>query len=58
MSALRGCVEQFYWEVLPLEGIEDQLFGLSDGVYIGITCSPKRGLDETLDLVKAGTGEV
>jgi methylenetetrahydrofolate reductase (NADPH) len=51
MSALRSCVEQFYLEVFPVDGIEDQLLGLSDGAYIGITCSPRRGLDETLDLV-------
>ncbi len=51
MSALRSCIEQFYLEVFPVDGIEDQLLGLSDGAYIGITCSPGRGLHETLDLV-------
>ncbi|MEE4147126.1 MAG: methylenetetrahydrofolate reductase [Halieaceae bacterium] len=51
MSPLHDCVEQFYLEVFPIDGIEDQLLGLPDGAYIGITCSPKRGLDATLDLV-------
>lgn len=51
MSVLRSCIEQFYLEVFPVDGIENQLLGLSDGAYIGITCSPKRGLDATLELV-------
>ena len=52
MSALRSCIEQIYLEVFPEVGIETQLLGLSDGAYIGITCSPKRGLDVTLELVE------
>ena len=52
MSAVRSCVEQLYLEVFPVDGIEDQLLGLPDGAYIGVTCSPKRGLDATLDLVE------
>jgi methylenetetrahydrofolate reductase (NADPH) len=51
MSALRRCVEQLYLEVFPVDGIERELLGMPDGAYIGITCSPKRGLDVTLDLV-------
>lgn len=45
MSAVRSCVEQLYLEVFPEDGIEDQLLGFPDGAYIGVTCSPKRGLD-------------
>ena len=52
MSALRRCVEQLYLEVFPVDGIERELLGMPDGAYIGITCSPKRGLDVTLDLVE------
>jgi methylenetetrahydrofolate reductase (NADPH) len=52
MSALRRCVEQLYLEVFPVDGIERELFGMPDGAYIGITCSPTRGLDATLDLVE------
>ena len=52
MSTLRSCVERLYLEVFPVEGIEDQLLNLPDGAYIGITCSPKRGLESTLDLVE------
>ncbi len=52
MSALRSCIEQIYLEVFPVDGIEEQLLGLSDGAYIGITCSPQRGLHVTLDLVE------
>ena len=52
MSALRRCVEQLYLEVFPVDGIERELLGMPDGAYIGITCSPKRGLEVTLDLVE------
>ena len=52
MSTLRSCIEQIYLEVFPVDGIEDQLLGLADGAYIGITCSPRRGLEVTLDLVE------
>jgi len=52
MAALRRCIEQLYLEVFPVDGIERELLGMPDGAYIGITCSPTRGLDVTLDLVE------
>ena len=50
-SPLASHLERLYLEVFPVEGIEDQLAGLPAGSRIGITCSPKRGLEATLDLV-------
>jgi len=52
MSALRRCIERFYLEVFPVDGIEEQLLGLPDGAHIGVTCSPKKGLEATLELVE------
>ena len=52
MRALRRRIELLYLEVFPFDGIEDQLLGMPDGAYIGITCSPSKGLDATLELVE------
>ena len=52
MPALQTCIERLYLEVFPVRGIEQQLLAMPDGAYIGITCSPKQGLDVTLDLEK------
>ena len=51
MPALRSCIERLYLEVFPVEGIEQQLQGMPDGAHIGITCSPRQGMDTTLALV-------
>jgi methylenetetrahydrofolate reductase (NADPH) len=51
MTTLRSCMEQLYLEVFPVEGIEEQLLRLPDGAHLGITCSPKKGLEVTLQLV-------
>lgn len=52
MSALRQCIERFYLEVFPVDGIQEQLLELPDGAHIGVTCSPKKGLEATLELVE------
>lgn len=51
MSDVRSCIEELYLEVFPVAGIEEQLLQLPDGAYLGVTCSPKQGLQQTLDLV-------
>ncbi|MEP5567598.1 MAG: methylenetetrahydrofolate reductase [Halioglobus sp.] len=51
MSDLRSCLNDLYLEVFPVEGIEDQLAQLPCGSYLGVTCSPKKGLQVSLDLV-------
>ena len=48
---LRACIEQLYLEIFPVAGIEEELAELPEGSRIGITCSPRRGLEATLDLV-------
>ena len=52
MDHLRSCVERLYLEVFPSDGIEDELLSLPDRAHLGITCSPRRGLQATLDLVE------
>ena len=52
MPQLRSCLERLYLEVFPVDGIEKQLLSLPDGTHLGVTCSPKQGLDATLDLVE------
>lgn len=52
MTTLHSCMEQLYLEVFPVEGIEEQLLRLPDGSHLGVTCSPKKGLEITLQLVE------
>ena len=56
MSDLRSCLQELYLEVFPVDGIEEQVLRLPDGSYLGLTCSPKQGLQVTLDLVTALQG--
>ena len=56
MPDIRSCLEELYLEVFPVEGIEEQLEQLPDGAYLGVTCSPKQGLQVTLDLVDSLQG--
>ena len=56
MSALQSSIERLYLEVFPVDGIEKQLLTMPDGAHIGITCSPRQGLDATLDLVDSLQG--
>lgn len=50
-AALRGSVRSIYLEVFPADGIDEQLLNLPDGAYVGITCSPTKGIKATLELV-------
>jgi len=52
VTAIRGAIRSIYLEVFPAEGIEDQVLALPDGSYIGITCSPSKGIKATLELVE------
>ena len=56
MSDLRSCLQELYLEIFPVEGIEEQVLRLPDGSYLGVTCSPRQGLQATLDLVTALQG--
>ena len=51
MSALKQCMESLYYEVIPMKGYEAGLDHLNAGDKVGITCSPKQGIQYTLDTV-------
>lgn len=47
--ALAHAVHKTYMEIFPSPTIERQLHCLERGSYVAITCSPKHGVDETLN---------
>ena len=51
MSAAKTLLESLYFEVIPMKGFEEKLDVLKAGDRVGITCSPKQGLQVTLDTV-------
>ena len=51
MTAIKNLLETLYHEVIPMKGFEDKLSVLKAGDRVGITCSPKQGLQVTLDTV-------
>ncbi len=51
-DAVIRTVSEAYMEVFPAPGIEDKLAFLSPGAYVAVTCSPKKGIDTTLDLTE------
>jgi 5,10-methylenetetrahydrofolate reductase len=48
--ALLESVKESYMEIFPTPTIESRLGILDPGSYIAVTCSPSRGVDETLDM--------
>lgn len=55
-AALSNAVRRIYLEVFPADGIEEKLLALPDGAYLGITCSPSKGIQATLELVERLSG--
>lgn len=51
-----SAVNNIYLEVFPAEGIVEQLLALPNGAYVGITCSPSKGIGATLELVERLNG--
>jgi methylenetetrahydrofolate reductase (NADPH) len=49
-SALLRLLELPRFELLPLRGIEAQVAALPAGATVSITCSPRHGIDHTLEL--------
>jgi methylenetetrahydrofolate reductase (NADPH) len=49
-SALLRLLEAPRFELLPLRGIEAELAALPVGTTVSITCSPRHGIDHTLEL--------
>ena len=48
--ALLHAVRESYMEIFPTPTIESKLDVLAPGSYIAVTCSPTKGVDETLDM--------
>ena len=48
--ALKESVHEAYMEVFPTDSIEDKLDILEPGSYVAVTCSPSKGVGETLDI--------
>jgi methylenetetrahydrofolate reductase (NADPH) len=51
-TALLESLRRSYLEIFPAPSIESKLDVLEPGSYIGVTCSPSRGVDETLDMAE------
>ena len=45
-------LREAYMEIFPAQGIEDALRVLEPNSYVAVTCSPTKGVDETLDLTE------
>ena len=50
--ALLAAVRESYLEIFPTATIESKLGALAPGSYVAVTCSPTRGVDETLDMAE------
>jgi len=49
-AALLKSVRESYMEIFPTATIESKLDCLEPGSYVAVTCSPSKGVDETLDM--------
>jgi methylenetetrahydrofolate reductase (NADPH) len=49
-TALINAVRKSYMEIFPTATIETKLDVLEPGSYVAVTCSPTKGVDETLDM--------
>lgn len=51
-------LREAYMEIYPASGIEEKLQVLEPNSYVAVTCSPTKGVDETLELTEKliGTG--
>ena len=47
---IREDLQKSYMEIIPVPGIEDRLDPLPSDMYLAVTCSPTKGVDETLEL--------
>lgn len=43
-------LREAYMEIFPAKGVEEKLRVLEPNSYVAVTCSPAKGVDETLDL--------
>ena len=47
---IREDLEKSFMEIIPVPGIEDRVSPLPSDMYLAVTCSPTKGVDETLEL--------
>ena len=43
-------LENAYMEIIPVPGIEERLGVLEPNTHLAVTCSPTKGVDETIEL--------
>jgi methylenetetrahydrofolate reductase (NADPH) len=55
-AVLLHSLREAYMEIFPAPGIEETLTVLEPNSYVAVTCSPSKGVDETLDLTEKLTG--
>lgn len=46
---LRHLLDEATFEIIPLKGAREQILGTPQGATVAVTCSPKFGLDRTLE---------
>jgi hypothetical protein len=51
-DCLKYMVHEAYMEVFPTDTIESRLHVLEPNSYVAVTCSPSKGVDETLDMTE------
>jgi len=47
---MRKDLENAYMEIIPVSGIEERLGTLQRNMHVAVTCSPTKGVDETIEL--------
>ena len=47
---MREDLENAYMEIFPVPGIEERLGVLEPNTNVAVTCSPTKGVDETIEL--------
>ena len=47
---MREDLENAYMEIIPVPGIEEKLGSLQRNMHVAVTCSPTKGVDETIEL--------
>ena len=47
---IREDLQKSYMEIIPVPGVEDRVSPLPSDTYLAVTCSPTKGVDETLEL--------
>jgi methylenetetrahydrofolate reductase (NADPH) len=56
-QVLSHMVHEAYMEIFPTNTIESKLEVLEPGSYVAVTCSPRKGVDETLDMSERLAGQ-